>query len=233
MKKKNKKEKAILLSEYELDNVVMSARYCIGRHTIAAHCHASDIANNTYGRITSNTAQFMSYDICREIYDRLHYNNFLDMGYYGCIPNSHFKPLDVLYQAFNELGVNDNDKLRKIKCIQADYDKEKSSFSFEQFATNQNRCINYRSVMDITDLEVWQRLANLLDLDSHKWCRLIDDKIVEYYEYWRHCYEDGELKFEKIKAPIQSYFNFSTHTYIPLENIKEDNISTNNISEQL
>lgn len=41
-----KKKQQQMLSEYEIDNIWMSYRYCIPRHTIASHCHAGDIANN-------------------------------------------------------------------------------------------------------------------------------------------------------------------------------------------
>ena len=56
-------KKVNYLSTYEEDCIWMSYRYCIGRHTIASHCHASDIANNAYGRMSKERTQFMSKDI--------------------------------------------------------------------------------------------------------------------------------------------------------------------------
>ena len=70
------KKKEQMLSEYEIDNIWMSYRYCIGRHTIAAHCHAGDIANNAYGRMTKERMQFMAKDINQEIYDCLHVHDW-------------------------------------------------------------------------------------------------------------------------------------------------------------
>ena len=70
-----KEKKNNMLSEYEMDNIYMSYRYCIGRHTIAAHCHAGDIANNAYGRMSKERMQFMSNDINSSIYNCLHIND--------------------------------------------------------------------------------------------------------------------------------------------------------------
>ena len=55
------------LSDYEEDCMWMSYRYCIGRHTIAAHMHAKDIWKNCKGRMTDERALFTAFDINREI----------------------------------------------------------------------------------------------------------------------------------------------------------------------
>jgi hypothetical protein len=51
------------------DYIWMSYRYCIGRHTIASHCHATQIAQDAYGKLSKERSQFNSEDINREIYD--------------------------------------------------------------------------------------------------------------------------------------------------------------------
>ena len=55
------------LSDYEMDCMWMSYRYCIGRHTIASHMHASDIWQNCKGRMSNERALFNAFDINREI----------------------------------------------------------------------------------------------------------------------------------------------------------------------
>ena len=55
------------LTEYEMDNMWMSYRYCIGRHTIASHMHASDIWKNCRGRMSNERSLFTAFDINREI----------------------------------------------------------------------------------------------------------------------------------------------------------------------
>lgn len=55
------------LDSYEEDSMWMSYRYCIGRHTIASHMRANDIALHCYGRMSEEHSIFTAYDINREI----------------------------------------------------------------------------------------------------------------------------------------------------------------------
>ena len=55
------------LSDYEMDCMWMSYRYCIGRHTIASHMHAGNIWKNCKGRMSKERALFTAFDINREI----------------------------------------------------------------------------------------------------------------------------------------------------------------------
>ena len=55
------------LSDYEEDCMWMSYRYCIGRHTIASHMHASDIWKHCKGRISDERSLFTAFDINREV----------------------------------------------------------------------------------------------------------------------------------------------------------------------
>ena len=61
------------LTDYELDSMWMSYRYCIGRHTIASHMRAGDIWKNVKGRMTRDRSIFNAYDINREIEDQLRF----------------------------------------------------------------------------------------------------------------------------------------------------------------
>jgi hypothetical protein len=176
----------------------------------------------------------MSEDICREIYDKLKWNGIINMGWYGNIPKEFFKPLDIVYKILKSENVNSLDKMRNIKNIRIEWDRKENDFIYEIIWCNHETkfkdygTISYHSFYD---LEVWQKLANLLDVRTHKFCRLIDDTIVEYYEYWETCYSGNNLSFRKIKAPIESYTNFSICTYITEDIIKEDNIKKDNIKD--
>ena len=55
------------LSDYEMDCMWMSYRYCIGRHTIAASMHAPAIWKHCKGRMSDERALFTAFDINREI----------------------------------------------------------------------------------------------------------------------------------------------------------------------
>lgn len=208
------------------DYLFMSWRYCIGRHTIASHCHASTIAQDAYGKLSKERSQFNSEDINREIYDCLHVKDFIDFGWYGNIPKTHFKPLDVVYSIFDMENIDSEEEVRRIKSIAIDWNRENNSFDYSIYYFNKDdKNKDYgRSMNDIYDLEVWQKLANLFDIDGHKYCRLIDDTICEYYECWHWGYGvDRKWSFKKYKCPVDR-LNIGTLCYIPEESIKEDNI---------
>lgn len=225
--KKKKVEKSLGFSE---DFVWMSYRYCIGRHTIAAHYHATTIAQNVYGKISDERMQFNSEDMCSCIYDNLQYKDFIDFGWYGNIPKRHFKPLDVVYSIFAKEGIDCEEKVKNIKTIAIDWNKDKNDFDYSIYYFNENdKNKDYgRSMWDISDLEVWQKLANLFDRECHNYCRLVDDTICEYYECWQWANdENGKWMFKKYKCPVNR-LSIGTLCYIPEESIKEDNIEPNN-----
>ena len=226
---KKKTESVKMLSQYEEDCVWMSYRYCIGRHTIASQCHAGNIAWNAYGRLTPERMQFMSEDINNEIYSQLHYGNFVDMSWYGNIPKTHFKPLDVLYSILNKESINSLEKFRQIKSIAIDWNREKNDFDYSIYYFNENDKNKDlgRSLWDITDLEVWQQLANLFDLNGHKLAKVkvdCEEKIVCYYECWHAINNQGEITYEKRKHAVDSPFNW----YINENCIVEDDINEAN-----
>lgn len=138
------------------DYIFMSYRYCIGRHTIAAHYHATTIAQDVYGKISDERMQFNSEDICSCIYDQLHIKDFIDFGWYGNIPKRHFKPLDVVYSIFAKEGIDCEEKVKKIKTIAIDWNKDKNDFDYSIYYFNENdKNKDYgRSMHDIQDLEV-------------------------------------------------------------------------------
>ena len=203
------------LSQYEEDCIWMSYRYCIGRHTIASHMHAGEIASHAYGRMSDERTQFMSRDINREIANILEIHNWFELNEW-CIPYDEYRPLDLLYRCLNEANIHTNEQLRKIKNITAIYKDGKWMFDIHYYVHGDN----VRSLSDIQNLEVWQQLANLFDLKNHKMCRLIDDTFCEYYECWK-MERDG---YKMYRIPVEKRHNFSVLSYIPDESIKEDNI---------
>lgn len=229
---KKVKEKTTMLSGFQEDCVWMSYRYCIGRHTIAAHCHAEDIANNVYGRLTPERTQFMSEDINNEIYTQLKFGSFVDMGWYGNIPKTHFRPLDVFFSILDKKSINSVKKFREIKSIAIEWNREKNDFDYSIYYFNDNDKNNgyERSLRNVMDLEVWQQLANMFDLNGHKYARLrVDDEehVVRYYECWHAVNNQGEITYEKRKHAVDSPF----YWIINEECIVEDNINENDIEK--
>jgi hypothetical protein len=206
-----------MINEFMDDCVWMSYRYCIGRHTIAAHCHAADIANNVYDPAEKNRLAFYAKDINQEIYNILHINNFLDCDYVYNIPKEKFKPLEILYRGFKECGIDNSDKLKKLKTLEVYY--EHSTGEFKYRAIMHQYADNYKSLWDIQDLEIWQQLANYFSIDEYKTCILNDDTECQYYEFLSLNSYGSTFTFNEYKIPINRKFSTNI-TYIPEENIK-------------
>lgn len=60
--------------DFMMDSMWMSYRYCIGRHTIASHARAREIAEYCYGHINNERSVFTAYDINREIEDKMRFS---------------------------------------------------------------------------------------------------------------------------------------------------------------
>ncbi len=106
------------LDDYEEDSMWMSYRYCIGRHTIASHMRAGDIANRCYGRISRERSIFTAYDINREIEQKM---------MYGCGPTWHFpitslnkiytSAIDIFCQFVEDYQIKSKEDLLKYKKV--------------------------------------------------------------------------------------------------------------------
>lgn len=206
-----------MITPYEEDCIWMSYRYCIGRHTIASQMHASNIAKFNYKKLSKSQMERMSEDINREIFYNLKFSNLLKCNSFDALPSNLKRPLDLLYQAFDENNINSIDKVKSLSNVEVLY---KDNLIFNCYYNNNNL-----SMMDFTDLEIWQKLANLFDVDNYKRCKLKTGEIIEYFEHWTQGYDkDRNIIFYKLKVP--------THLYKNLYNcisIKEDSIETDNI----
>lgn len=106
------------LSDYEEDSMWMSYRYCIGRHTIAAHMRAGDIAKRCYGRMNHERSVFTAYDINREIEQKM---------MFGCGPNWYFpstslniiytSAIDIFCEFVEDYEIKSKDDLLKYRDI--------------------------------------------------------------------------------------------------------------------
>lgn len=115
------------LDSYEEDSMWMSYRYCIGRHTIAAHMRANDIASHCYGRMSEERSIFTAYDINREIERCLQF---------GCGPTWLFpitslnaiytSAIDIFCQFVEDFEIKTIDDLlnyKQVKVILADNER--------------------------------------------------------------------------------------------------------------
>lgn len=200
-----------LLSDYEYDSLWMSYRYCIGRHTIASHAHASDIALNVYHRLTNEQKEFTCADINECIYDCLRISTFF---YIENFDRFRMNPLEILYEFINSENISSYEELGKYKKVVAKQDRMTGDWSYEK-TLNENNESKYISSFDIEDLEIWQKLVKLLDYKTHFIKRIPDtssdepDKMVdvECYHYYTKRFRNNDtdkhiIHFDKLIGPI-------------------------------
>lgn len=197
------------LTDYEYDNIWMSCRYCIGRHTIASHSHASDIAKYEYDRLSDDQKQDISKLINDEIYNVLNLHNFLTIENRYNVPDNEFRPLDIFYCALNYFHIHNMTDLYKIYNFIAIYDERKNIWKYDCVMLENNLTNRYRSMSTFSDLDIWQCLANLLDVSQHKTCKnKKNNEKITYYELVKCVNKnDGLWHFEKVKKPISERQN--------------------------
>lgn len=105
------------LTDYEDDCMWMSYRYCIGRHTIAAHMHATDIWYNCKGRMLKDKELFTAFDINREIES---YMAFLKPNFRFPITslNRIYTPaIDIFCEFLEDYNIKSTEELFKYKDV--------------------------------------------------------------------------------------------------------------------
>lgn len=205
------------------DCIWMSYRYCIGRHTIASHMHAADIANYIIKNndvISEDRKKFYAEDIRRTIEEQLHYSPF-NFRYNYSVSVSERRPLEALINFL--INNNSLDKIKNITGIEVYKDavsKEiKYDVSYSESDKNKDRFTYY----DITDLITWMNLSSYLDKDSWKTCKVKTDtgeiKEIAYFDSYSQI-NGNSLEFKKEKVPIVCYENSPYLTgYLIEENI--------------
>lgn len=228
-----KKEILEPLKDYEEDGIWMSYRYCIGRHTIASHMRAGDILKHYYKRLklTPERCKFMSKDINKSIEDCLRWgqlNVYMSYSQYDNI-----NPLDETIKAISdEDGVIDEEKIKHISKINLEvFDGNVLS----TISNDENKTLYYL-INDFTDLIVWSNCAKILDLDSHKVCKVSyqgKDEYIEYVEMTSvDSINDGKYKVIKRKVPVDKYVaNSAIYSYINEDYIVEDNLPLNTLKQ--
>jgi hypothetical protein len=209
MAKKTKVEEPEKMSMYEEDLIWMSYRYCIGRHTIASHMHAGEIAKHEYDRLSPERRQFMALDIRREIAHCLSFSPFnfrMDPN----IIEKNYKPLEILLQFFEDNDIHTREQLKGIASINTKITRysEPQDIIIETSEKKYN-VDTHLSIFDILDLIPWMNLASCFDVENHKRCLVNvngDEKVLEYFDSWTETREPGqEFGFKKVKITVDAY----------------------------
>ena len=119
------------LSEWDIDSMWMSYRYCIGRHTIASHSRAGDIAKHCYGRMSKEKSIFNAYDMNRCIEDQIRFfkvNFWFPLGPQNRIYTS---ALDIFCQFIEDFNITTKEELLKYKDVHIKLADNERGYVFE------------------------------------------------------------------------------------------------------
>lgn len=211
-----KKEKFKPLSDYEYDSLWMSYRYAIGRHTIAAHMHASDIAQYSVDRLSPDQKKIVARDINDCIYEHIRFSFFkIDM-----FNPETMLPLDIFYEFINEEKIKSYEELKKYKSVTAIYNKEENKWTYKRVLYNDDEQTRYISSMDFEDLEIWETLVKLIREDLHKIARMENPDTSEitkevYYDVYNRTStpDNPYIYYKKYKRPVNDK-QISMHVYL-------------------
>ncbi len=154
-------------TQFEVDSMWMSIRYCVGRHTIASHAHAQNVATIMYDKLDNEQRVFQAMDINREITTQLRFE-----GFYINIPNydelyrngilSSAYSLLMNFCAENNLKLTDLAKFDRIDVTMVD---GKIKYETKEHV-DENPHFHF-SAFDIRDLSIWDALAGLFNSNHH------------------------------------------------------------------
>ncbi len=213
---KKKDQDNIFDKSYHEDLVWMSYRYAIGRHTIAAHQHALNIAKYEYYTLTHDQKQHFAIDIRQCIEDNLRFSEYNFSIDYS-INQDERKPLEFLLQYFidnpNWQITGDYKGLTVLK-------DNNGNIIYEKKKTNTYNT-SPLSIMILEDLLVWMDLASYFDEDNYKVCKVEHNGNIEEITYFdSYIYyqskDNNLLYWKKVKKPVKEYIKYlGSDCYIP------------------
>lgn len=234
------------LSDYEEDSMWMSYRYCIGRHTIAAHQRASDIAKECYGRMSDERSIFTAYDINKEIENQFTFGIGGPEFHFPSTPQNRIytSALDIYFQFLEDFNIKSKeDLLRNPKVVEVILTDNERGYKFETKTYEEcasmcagatadslrSKSVDYFFMSGVQDLMIWNDLVHLFDKEHHHKSILVDGSEVEWF--WTYVQgstqkEDGkwytdDFKYQRVRVPVDKWNGYRT-VWIPDESIKED-----------
>lgn len=209
-----KKQKDKFDKNYHEDLVWMSYRYAIGRHTIAAHQHALNIAKYEYDNFTKDERKHFATDIRQCIEDNLRFGEYNVSIDYSILSEDK-RPLEFLLQYFID-NPNWEDDYKGL-IIKRDESTGKIIYVNKKLNTNQYSPL---SIMYLEDLLVWMDLASYFDEDNYKVCKIEHNgeiKEITYFDSYILCQNKDDIKsyWKKVKKPVEQYIRYlGTDCYI-------------------
>lgn len=200
---------------YHEDLVWMSYRYAIGRHTIAAHQHALNIAKYEYYTLTHDQKQHFATDIRQCIEDNLRFGEYNVSIDYSILPEER-RPLEFLLQYFIDNPNWETD----YKGLIIKRDISTGKIIYEDKKLNLQNNYSPLSMMYLEDLLVWMDLASYFDEDNYKTCNIDyngEIKEITYFDSYilYRSKDDINSYWKKVKKPVKQYRDYlGTDCYI-------------------
>ena len=119
------------LTDYEMDCMWMSYRYCIGRHTIASSMHAGDIWKNCKGRMSDERTLFTAFDINREIENSLRFHKPYFHFPLTSLNRIYTSAVDIVCEFMEDYNVKSIDDFIKYRDIHIILTDNERGYKFE------------------------------------------------------------------------------------------------------
>lgn len=187
------------LSYYEEDCMWMSYRYCIGRHTIASHMHATNIWKNCKGRMTEERQLFTAFDINREIEAHLAF-----IKPYFHFPLTSFNriytsAIDIVCQFIEDYNIKSEADLIKYRDVYIKlYDNERG-YTFETVTWE-----------EWLKPQIHELMKTFWNNDS-----MSEDYAWNYFNEWKEgkltCWEGISSEFDKLTKDMPNLSNYYMH----------------------
>lgn len=119
------------LTDYEMDCMWMSYRYCIGRHTIASNMHAGHIWNNCKDRMSDERSLFTAFDINREIENSLRFHKPYFHFPLTSLNRIYTSAVDIVCEFMEDYNVKSIDDFIKYRDIHIILTDNERGYKFE------------------------------------------------------------------------------------------------------
>ncbi len=173
------------LSEYEHDSMWMSYRYCIGRHTIAAHAHAYDIWKNCRGRLSKENELFNAYDINREIEQQL---AFYKPNFYfplTSLNRIYTTAVDIVCEFIQDYNIKSKEDLLKYKDVHVILSDNERGYKIETVTWEEylrSKVISFLKKFygfdKLNEENLWKRFLSWKNKEDIN----LDNEIIKYFE---------------------------------------------------
>ena len=215
-----------LREKYREANLIwLSRNYAMGRHSYAAD-HCNDIISYADEVLSPMRKEFMAEDIRRELGDHLRWSSFffdLPMG----IEKTH-SPLDLFLRFITENNIDTKEKILEFKHIKASISPSgQIKYFTEKWSADEKEKSYFSFWENIDDFIGWDELASYFLPSCHKKCRVVyegQEYIYTYIDSWAHGYQEGKVRYEHVKVPIDKPLGFFRRAFLNEKYIVEDNI---------